>query len=74
MGGDLVKLFRRRRAIVRLHLEGSNASVEGLFLGYAAGHYRLVNARHLEAADQSIPLEGEAWVPKKRVLYAQVIG
>lgn len=60
--------------MLRLHLLNGEASVEGIFLGFVAGHYRLANATHVLAEDQSVPLEGEAWVPRDRVLYAQVIG
>jgi hypothetical protein len=68
------RILGRRRQILRLHLEKGEASVEGIFLGFVAGHYKLANARHIEAEGQSIPLTGEAWVPRGRVLYAQVIG
>ncbi len=61
--------------MLRLHLESkSDASVEGIFMGFTAGHYRLANARHVAAEEQTVPLEGEAWVPRDRVIYAQVIG
>lgn len=67
-------MIPRRKRILRLHLTDADASIEGVFLGFAAGHYRLANARHIVAAEQSVPLDGEAWVPRGRVLYAQVIG
>lgn len=66
-------MFRRRKRLLRLHIEGRDESIEGIFLGFEAGHYRLANARLLETADRSIPL-GEAWVPRERVLHCQVVG
>lgn len=65
--------FRRRR-LVRLHLEKNAPSVEGVFAGFTAGHYRLLNATLLEQPGQTVPLTGEFWVPRERVLYAQTIG
>lgn len=66
-------LFWRPR-LMRLHLVGQEASIEGVFLGYRAGHYRLANASMLETTERSHPLAGETWVPRDRVLYGQVIG
>ena len=67
-------MLKRKRRLLRLHLEGNKPSLEGIFLGFEAGHYRLANARLLETGDRSIDLEGEAWVPRERVLHAQVLG
>lgn len=64
----------RRRRLVRLHLEGQSFSIEGVLLEVSASHYRLANASHLEAEKRTHSLEGEAWVPRDRVLYLQVIG
>lgn len=64
----------RRRRLVRLHLAGDHPSLEGILLGTSAGHYRLANARHIVDEDNSFNLDGEAWVPRERVLYLQVIG
>jgi hypothetical protein len=66
-------LFLRKRR-VRLHLKDENRSLEGIWIGMGAGHYRLASATQLEAVDRTIELEGEAWVPRERVLYMQVIG
>jgi len=55
-------------------MKDKDFSLEGVFLGYTAGHYRLTNGKHLEAADRTIPLTGEVWVPKEGVSYAQVVG
>lgn len=67
-------MFTRKRRLLRLHLEGGQPSIEGVFLGFEAGHYRLAAAKLLEAADRTIELHGEAWVPRERVLHAQVLG
>lgn len=64
----------RRRRLVRLHLVGQEPSIEGVFLGFTAGHYRLANASMIETAERTHVLDGEAWVPRDRVLYAQVVG
>lgn len=65
--------FRRRR-LLRLHLIKQEPSIEGVFLGFQAGHYRLANASMLETTERTHALEGETWVPRDRVLYGQVIG
>lgn len=54
-------------------MEGNRPSVEGIFLGFDAGHYRLANAKLLETTDRTHEL-GETWVPRERVLHAQVLG
>lgn len=64
----------RKRRLLRLHLEGDQPSIEGIFLGLEAGHYRLANGQLLEAADRTIELRGETWVPRERVLHCQVLG
>jgi len=66
-------MLRRRKRLLRLHLEGREESVEGILLGFEAGHYRLANARLLETAERSIGI-GETWVPRDKVVYAQVVG
>lgn len=60
---------------VRLHLrDPKSPALDGILLGVKAGHYRLANPTHLETADRSHALDGEAWVPVDRVLYLQVTG
>jgi hypothetical protein len=65
-------LWRKRR--VRVHLVDEDRSLEGIWVGMGAGHYRLAKAEQLEKSDRSFELEGEAWVPRERVLYLQVLG
>lgn len=49
-------------------------TIEGIFLGYAAGHYRLAKPRHLEIETDAGPLVSEpAWIPRDRVFYAQEV-
>lgn len=65
--------FRRKR-LVRLHLQDGAPSIEGFLLGQAAGHYQLAAPKLLEAQERTLELAGEAWVPRERVLYVQVLG
>jgi hypothetical protein len=64
----------RRKRVVRLHLVDSHASFEGVLLGVDANHYRLANVKQLESSERTIELAGDAWVPRSRVLYVQVVG
>lgn len=67
---DRRRVFKRKTRLLRLHLDGK-PSIEGVFLGYEAGHYRLANAKLLlEDPPRTLEL-GEAWVPRERVLHAQ---
>lgn len=66
-------MLKRKRRLLRLHLDGGQPSIEGIFRGFEAGHYRLANAKLLRTTEQSLPL-GETWVPRERVLHAQVLG
>lgn len=66
-------IFLRKRR-VRVHLRDETRSLEGIWVGNAAGHYRLAAAEQLEAVDRTLELEGEAWIPRERVLYLQVLG
>ena len=68
MGGGLVI---RRKRLLRLHLEGMNESIEGIYVGVWAGHYVLRAASVLQGPDESRSLEGTVRVPKTRVLFAQ---
>ena len=63
-----------RKRLVRLHLVDQNRSFEGVLVGMDANHYRLANPKQLESAERSFELQGEAWVPRDRVLYVQVLG
>ena len=63
-----------RRRLVRLHMLDSSPSVEGVLVGLVAGHYRLLNVSLLETEGRTHELDGEAWVPKERVLLVQRLG
>jgi hypothetical protein len=67
-------LFARKR-LVRLHLEGSNPSLEGLLVGWPnrnAGHYVLKMAQMIERVDAAVTLDGVAVrVPRERVVFVQ---
>lgn len=65
----------RRKRLLRLHLLDATDSVQGVFMGYHAGHYRL-GKPELVGLGGTRELDGgpELWVPRARVLYAQVIG
>lgn len=60
--------------MLRVHLKDADYSLEGVLVGFEAGHYRLAAGRHLEDAGRSRALEGETWVPRENVIYAQVVG
>lgn len=67
----------RRKRYVRLHLDGMEQSVEGIFVGFWAGHYVLRETKVVAAvAGQrevaTTTLEGlSARFPKARVLFMQ---
>lgn len=65
----------RRRRHVRLHLKAANESLEGIQVGRRpiAGHYLLMVPKVLEAADQTVTLDGTLEVPADNVLYIQVL-
>lgn len=67
-------LWWRRRRLLRLHLKDRDFSLEGVLVGFEAGHYRLAAGKHLEDVDRTRALDGETWVPRENVVYAQVIG
>lgn len=64
----------RRRKLLRLHLLDRNESIEGILVGFEAGHYRLAKSSVIAAEGQTRALTGETWVPRERVLYAQRLG
>lgn len=60
--------------MVRLHLAGDAPSVEGIFVGFWAGHYVLRVASVVSGADKTHELDGpEARIPREKVLIVQVI-
>lgn len=63
-----------RRRLVRLHLVDPFPSIEGILVSAFDGHYRLLKASVIEAPERTRELEGEAWVPKDRVVFVQRLG
>ena len=70
-------LVIRRKRYVRLHIEGMDQSVEGIFVGFWAGHYVLRETKVVSAVGgqrqaASTSLDGpSARFPKARVLFMQ---
>jgi hypothetical protein len=66
-------VLKRKTRLLRLHFDGK-PSIEGIFLGFEAGHYRLANAQLLlEDPARTVEL-GDTWVPRDRVLHIQRLG
>lgn len=63
--------MRLRRRLVRLHFPDSQPSLEGIYAGRVAGHYRILNPKLVEAEDRTVSLDGEAFVPCGRVIFLQ---
>lgn len=74
---EVARVMPRRKRYVRLHLEGMDSSVEGIFVGFWAGHYvlresKVVSAVTGQRSAASTSLEGRsARFPKARVLFMQ---
>lgn len=64
-------MFLLRRRLVRLHLVDPFPSIEGILISALDGHYRLKKVDLLEGPERTQRLEGEAWVPKARVIFVQ---
>ncbi len=61
-----------RKRLVRLHLEGSQPSIEGILTGFWANHYVLATATVLETPERSYELDGlSVRVPRERVVMVQ---
>ena len=65
-------MFVRRRR-VRIHQLDPAPTIEGLLVRSVNGHYRLLKPVIWETADRSHPLEGEAWIPKGRVVFLETV-
>lgn len=70
-----MRLLRRRQ--VRLHQLDPGPSIEGLLVGKpwrSAGHYVLRRPGLLQAADSTLELSAaEAWVPREKVVFVEVL-
>lgn len=63
--------LRRRR--VRIHQVGDLPTIEGILIGSLDNHYRLLKPVLWESASRSHELNGEAWVPRERVVFVEVV-
>ena len=61
----------RGKRMVRLHLDNTQPSVEGILAGRWSGHYVVLAANLL--ADGEVPVAGHIEVPAERVLLVQVL-
>lgn len=58
--------------MVRVHFVDHDTSMDGVFVGFWAGHYILRAASAVLNEDDSYQLDGvDAVIPKERVLYMQ---
>ena len=73
---ELRALREPETKLVRLHLRDDPRSVEGVLIGEKAGHYVLAKAKILMDSNREhdIPVDGEDWWLRERVLHVQVIG
>ena len=60
-----------RRRLVRAHFPDPQPSIEGVYAGRWGGHYRILNAKLVQAEDKTLSLEGETFIPCERVLFLQ---
>jgi hypothetical protein len=64
----------RGRRLVRLHLTGTDPTIEGILVGRWGGHYVLLKPKVMQEKDRTYTLEGYVEVPADRVVFVQVIG
>jgi hypothetical protein len=64
-------VLRRKR--VRLHQMGDMPTLEGILVGSLDNHYRLLKPLLWESPNRSHELSSEAWVPRERVVFVEVI-
>lgn len=58
---------------MRLHFKSQTRSIDGIWVGVAAGHYRIARPEQIEGPEHTLELEGEAWVRCEDVLMLQVL-
>lgn len=62
----------RRRRLLRVHLEGSTASVQGIYVGWWANHLVLRIPQLVEAEGRTVDLDGrDVKIPRARILFMQ---
>lgn len=64
-------ILRRRR--VRIHQLDPAPTVEGILVSSMDGHYRLLKASVLGAENRTIELQGEAWIPREKVILIETL-
>ena len=71
-----LRLWRLRGRLVRLHLEGSDPSLMGIYRGTRGlrdVHYVLDVPKLVTGSGEPAPVQGFAAVPKRRVIWIQVL-
>lgn len=63
-------VLRRRR--VRVH-QSNGPTIEGILVGSLDNHYRLLKPRLLESPTRTHDLDGEAWIPREKVILVETI-
>ena len=80
-----ISRLRRRRRLVRIHVERrlesqegivgeTDMTLEGILLGRFAGMYVLTRARILGEEEATVSLVGDVEVPAERVIFVQNLG
>lgn len=69
-----MKIAKRSRKLVRLHMDGQRPSLEGILIGFWADHYVLTQPAIMAAANETYALDGpEVRVPKTNVVFVEVL-
>lgn len=61
-----------RRKKVRIH-QTDGPTIEGILVGTLDSHYRLVKPKVIASANDSYDLTGDAYVPRERVVFLEVV-
>jgi hypothetical protein len=68
----------RSKRLVRVHFRGDEATLDGVLVARNTDHYRIALPKVLQTDSsddlRTTPLEGEAEVPRERVLFLQLLG
>jgi hypothetical protein len=67
------RLWRLVGRMVRIHLEGTDPSLEGIYRGRRGGHYLLDVPQFVPTPGERKPLSGFVAVPIRRVLFLQAL-
>lgn len=69
-----MKIWKSRRKLVRLHMDGARPSLEGILIGFWADHYLLSQPQIIATSSESYALDGpEVRVPKTNVVFVEVL-